>query len=553
MLRRSFLALIPLCFLSLLFVYPLAAILRLSLSPPALAELFGDPYYRGVAWFSFWQALLSTMLTLMVGLPAAFVFARFRFRGRSLLRALTTVPFVLPTVVTAAGFSALLGTGGLLGDIARWLGLPPPQIIGTLGLILLAHIFYNVGVIVRLVGGLWAAIDPRLEQAAAMLGATRLRIFRIITLPLLLPAIGAAALLVFIFTFGSFGVVLLLGGPRMATLEVEIYRQTTQRLNLEVAAGLALLQGIVTFVAGWMYLRLTTRQLGRSNLRARSEALHRPVGWAERLLVASVVGVLLLLTLPLPTLAWRSLTLPATPHGSAALTFAYYQMLGENRRGALFFVPPAQAMLNSVGFGLAATLLALAVGIPAAYLVSRQPALLSRPQRIIRTMLDLLFTLPLGISAVMLGLGYIVAWGPFGLLRSPLLIPAAHAMLAFPLVVRTLVPALRGMNPTLREAARMLGAGPGRVLLNIDLPLLTPALLAGSILAFTASLGEFGAALLLARPEYPTMPMVIGRLLGQPGASNYGQALALSTILMLISIAGFLLLERIRPAGVAEV
>jgi thiamine transport system permease protein len=553
MLRRSFLALIPLCFLSLLFVYPLAAILRLSLSPPALAELFGDPYYRGVAWFSFWQALLSTILTLMVGLPAAFVFARFRFAGRSLLRALTTVPFVLPTVVTAAGFSALLGTGGLLGDLAGWLGLPPPQIIGTLGLILLAHIFYNVGVIVRLVGGLWAAIDPRLEQAAAMLGASRLRIFRIVTLPLLLPAIGAAALLVFIFTFGSFGVVLLLGGPRMATLEVEIYRQTTQRLNLEVAAGLALLQGIVTFVAGWMYLRLTTRQLGRSNLRARSETRHHPVGWAERLLLAGVVGVLLLLTLPLPTLAWRSLTLPATPHGSAALTFAYYWQLGENRRGALFFVPPAQAMLNSVGFGLAATLLALAVGIPAAYLVSRQPTLISRPQRIASAVLDLLFTLPLGISAVMLGLGYIVAWGPFGLLRSPLLIPAAHALLAFPLVVRTLVPALRGLNPTLREAARMLGASSRRVLLNIDLPLLTPALLAGSILAFTASLGEFGAALLLARPEYPTMPMVIGRLLGQPGASNYGQALALSTILMLISIAGFLLLERIRPAGVAEV
>ncbi len=552
-LRRILLSLIPICFLIVLFLYPLAAILRLSLSQPAITELLGDPYYRGVAWFSFWQALLSTILTLAIGLPAAFVFARLRFPGRSLLRALTTVPFVLPTVVTAAGFSALLGTGGLLGDLARWLGLPPPQVIGTLAIILFAHVFYNVGVVVRLVGGLWAALDPRLEQAAAMLGATRLRIFRMVTLPLLRPAIGAAALLVFIFTFGSFGVVLLLGGPRMATLEVEIYRQTTQRLNLEVAAGLALVQVLVTLLAGWMYLHLTTRQAGRSNLRARSEALRPARDWAERLLLAGVVGVLLLLTLPLPALAWRSVTLPSLPNGPSELTLSYYQHLSENRRGALFFVPPAQAILNSVGFGLAATLLALAVGVPAAYLVTRRPAIASRSQRITMALLDLLFTLPLGISAVMLGLGYIVAWGPFGLLRSPLLIPAAHALLAFPLVVRTLVPALRGLSPTLREAARMLGASPERVLLHIDLPLLTPALLAAAVLAFTASLGEFGAALLLARPEYPTVPMVIGRLLGQPGSANYGQALALSTILMLVSIVGFLLLERIRPAGVAEV
>lgn len=552
-LQRGVLFLIPISFLFLLFLYPLAALLRLSLSPAGISELISDPYYRGVVWFSFWQALLSTLLTLLVGLPATFVFVRLRFPGRSLLHALTTVPFVLPTVVTAAGFSALFGTGGLLGDLARWLGQPPPQAIGTLAIILLAHVFYNVGVVVRLVGGLWAAIDPRLEQAAAVLGAGRLRAFRMVTLPMLLPAIGAAALLVFIFTFGSFGVVLLLGGPRMATLEVEIYRQTTQRLNLEVAAGLALVQAAVTLAAGWMYLQVTKLQTGRSNLRARAEAARAPRGWMERLLLVGVLILLVLLILPLPALALRSVSLPASAGGAATLTLDYYLHLDENRRNALFFVPPAQALLNSVGFGLAATTLALAVGIPAAYLVAKNRRTADWRQRMLAALLDLLFILPLGISAVMLGLGYIVAWGPFGILRSPLLIPAAHALLAFPLVVRTLVPALRGLSPTLREAGRMLGARPLRLLLRIDLPLLTPALLAGAILAFTASLGEFGAALLLARPEYPTVPMVIARLLGQPGSANYGQALALSTLLMLVSIAGFLLLERIRPSGVAEI
>jgi thiamine transport system permease protein len=332
---------------------------------------------------------------------------------------------------------------------------------------------------------------------------------------------------------------------------------------------------LVALIAGWGYSRLSARSRGRADIRARPEALRPARGPGERLLLGLVVAVLLGLMLPLPALALRSLTLPAAPGAAAEPTLSYYRLLGQNRRGSLFYVAPAQAMLNSLGFGLAATALAMAIGVPAAALVARKredagrgskddgrwtmddrpdqiPDLTALRLRSANT-LDLLFTLPLGVSAVMLGLGYIVAWGPVGVLDSPLLIPAAHALLAFPFVVRTLVPALRGLSVRLREAARMLGAGRLRVLTEVELPLLTPALLSGAVFAFTASLGEFGAALLLARPEYPTVPMVIGRLLGQPGASNYGQSLALSTILMLASVAGFLLIERLRPEGVGEI
>ena len=162
--------------------------------------------------------------------------------------------------------------------------------------------------------------------------------------------------------------------------------------------------------------------------------------------------------------------------------------------------------------------------------------------------------LPLGTSAVTLGLGYVLVFGrpPLKLLGSPLLIPAAHALLAFPFVVRSLLPALRGLDPRLREAAQMLGASPQHVLRQIDLPLLFPALLVGAVFAFTVSLGEFGATLLIYPPDYPTVPVVIARLLGQPGAANYGQALALSTILMLVTAASFVLLERVRYRDVGE-
>ena len=169
-------------------------------------------------------------------------------------------------------------------------------------------------------------------------------------------------------------------------------------------------------------------------------------------------------------------------------------------------------------------------------------------------LLDPLFMLPLGTSAVTLGLGYIIAFNrpPLNLLTSPVLVPVAHALLAFPFVVRGLLPALRGLDPRLREAAQTLGAGPLRVVREVDLPLLFPALLVGAVFAFTVSMGEFGATLLLARPAYPTVPVVIYRFLGQPGAANYGQALALSTILMLITGLSFVLLERVRYRDIGE-
>jgi thiamine transport system permease protein len=155
---------------------------------------------------------------------------------------------------------------------------------------------------------------------------------------------------------------------------------------------------------------------------------------------------------------------------------------------------------------------------------------------------------------VTLGLRFIVALNrpPLDLRASPVLIPLAHTLVAFPFVVRSLAPALRSIQPRLRQAAAMLGASPGQVLRFIDLPLVGRALLVAATFAFTISLGEFGATALIARPEFPTIPLVIYRFLSQPGALNYGQALALSTILMVVTAAGMLAIERFRIADIGE-
>ncbi|MCI0477769.1 MAG: ABC transporter permease subunit, partial [Anaerolineales bacterium] len=239
---------LPLAFLALFYFYPLAAILQTGFAASdarGALEIFTDAYYARVLLFTIWQAALSTALTLIAALPAAYIFARYEIRGAKILRALTTIPFLMPTIVVATAFSALFGPRGSINLALMQLfelDQPPIQILNTLAIILLAHTFYNFSIVLRVVGGFWANLDPQIEDAARVLGANRARAFWHITLPLIAPAIIAAALLVFIFDFTSFGVVLILGGARLATLEVEIYRQTVNLFNLPIAAALSLTQ-----------------------------------------------------------------------------------------------------------------------------------------------------------------------------------------------------------------------------------------------------------------------------------------------------------------------
>jgi thiamine transport system permease protein len=531
-----------LLFLAVFFAWPLIEIGRVSFATATFGRgatpltVLGDPAYLGILAFTCWQAALSTLLTLLAGLPIALAFARYRFAGQRFWRAVAVVPFVMPTVVVAAAFSALLGPRGVVNQLLQALfGLeqPPIQLLGSLPLVLLAHVFYNVAVVIRVVGGFLTNLSPHLEEAAANLGANRWQVARSVLLPLALPAVGAAAALTFLFTFSSFGVMLILGGARFATLEVEIYRQATQMLRLDVAASLAVIQMAVTLLTGWASARLEADVA----LEAQSigQPRRRPSTPAERALVwGSLAFIVLVLLAPMATLVMRSFDWEGGP------PWRYYAALGQNIRGALFFVPPQVAIGNSLRFAFATMLLTMLLGVPLVYALAR----LRRGQ-----LLEAVLLLPLGSSAVALGLGFLVAFDqpPLDLRTSAVLLPIAHTLVALPFFVRAALPAFRALDQRLREAARGLGAGPLQVMRHIDLPLLAPSLAAAAIFAFAISLGEFGASLLIARPEYPTMPVAIYRFLGQPGALNYGQALAMSSLLMLVTASSAALIEWLRP------
>jgi len=568
-LTRPLIYVLLFAFLTLFYFFPLGSILGLSFAPQGelslepLGELVRSARYLRTLWFTVWQATLSTVLTVLLALPGSYVFARYGFPGKSLVQALTTVPFVLPTMVVSLAFTALLGPRGSFNlALMRFLGLqrPPLQLQHTVSIIVLAHIFYNYTLVLRIVGSFWSNLSPHLEEAARMLGSSPWRAFREVTLPLLAPSIAAAATLVFVFNFTSFGVILVLGGPRFATLEVAIYRQTVHYLNLPVAATLSVIQISLTFALMVVYTRLQASMTIPVELRSRRSIQRQPQSWRERGFVAgNVVLMLVLLVTPLLALVERSLTLGGPP------SWRFYRELFRDPRGSAFYVPPVAAVRNSVGFALATVTLSILLGVMAASVLSRRSSSASAGSTSARAteggilawmprILDPVLMLPLGTSAVTLGLGYIVALDrpPLDLRASPLLVILAHTLVALPFVVRSLLPAIRSIQPQLREAAVVMGASPWQVWREVDLPIVARGLVVGAVFAFTVSMGEFGATSLIARPDMPTMPIAIFRFLGRPGVVNYGQALAMSTLLMVVCTLGFLVIERFRLGGVGE-
>ncbi len=499
------LAALPVAFLGLFFALPVGAILKRSLGDGVPFDVLTDGRTLRILWFTTWQAALSSLLTLLAAFPITWALSRHSFRGRRLVEALVLVPFVLPTVVVATAFLLIL----------------PDGLERSVPAILLAHVFFNIAVVARIVGSVWRGLDRRLDDAAASLGLGSLMRFRRVTLPLLIPAIAAATAMVFLFCFTSFGVIVILGGPARATLETEIYNQAVRAFDLPTGAALALLQLLVVGAAVTVGAALERRATPRTAIGSRPAPRDSRRG--RRLRLAAVTITTLALGAPLALLVQQSVAVTGT------LGVGAYQRLFEETPALL--VTPWHAVVNSLLFASVATAIALAVAVPAAYLVSGG-----------RRLLDLVMMLPLGASAAMLGFGFLLAFAdpPLDLRGSPWIVPVAQSLVATPFALRALVPAVRAIDPRLREVAAALGQAPRASFFKVDLPVLAPALAVAAGLAFAISLGEFGATVFVARADWPTLPVAIFRLLGRPGAENLATATALSVVLAALAAAAAL-------------
>ena len=515
-------------------------------SPRSVAEALLSPDRRlGVIGFTAYQAALSTVASVALGLPAAYLLARYDFPGRRTLRSLTILPFVLPSIMVAVGFVATFGRTGTLNTALGLVGLGPVELLFTLEAVVVAHAFYNAPLVARVTTAAWESVDASAVETARSLGASPLRAFRDVVAPQLYPAVLMGAALTFVFTFGTFPIVLALGGFELATVEVFVY-QLIRDLEYAEAAALALVELAISLGLLYAYLRYEARHATRS--RSRRPLDRRPLSppslSVRELLPRAGLAVyaavaLLVFVVPIASMVYASVS------GPDGLTLAHYRFLLERQAtGASFQVQPWDAVRNSLLFGVASLLAALPMGVVVAVLTTRE----YRGRKLIGTVA----MAPLAVSSIVVGLGLLrgLVFGvEIGGIRiavgGALAIVAAHAVSGYPFVVRTVAPGLANLDRSLVESARALGAPRARVLADVELPLVWPAVVAGAAFAFAISVGEFSATVVLASgTDQFTMPIAIERFIGR----RLGPATAMGVVLLAVTSGSFVLIDRLGGA-----
>ncbi len=502
-------------FMAVLFYWPVVRVFA-----EGLASGFGSNVQAvwPVLWFTIWQAVFSTLLCVLLGIPGAYLLYRKNFRFASAIRALISVPFMLPSLVVAI---AIIQFGALVG------GLNP------IFAIILANVFSNYAVVVRTVGSQWQLLDALSEEAAEVAGAGRLRIFFKISLPQLWVSIRASSALIVLYCASSYGIVLSLGGGQVNTLETAISTAVLQRLDLQQGTLLALLQIVFSMLA------FTASRWGGSNPLSFEPSYNLKLRTVDRrdrptqVFVFLTIGVFVFL--PMFLVLIRAFIDSAGQFG-----FSNFLLLQTRGSRDLLNITFFDASVNSIRNLVVASLISVVLGGLVSYLLAEHTRRHLRGVK--RTdatgvLLDGIFLLPIGVSAVVVGFGYLLTLtGELAWLRSNwILVPLAQSVLAIPMVIRVLYPSLVAVDHYSREQAMTDGANSWSIFWRIDLTAVRPVLKTAIAFSALVSLGEFGAASLLAFGDQSTIPMLMFSLISRPGGDNYGMALAIAFILTVVT------------------
>ncbi|MEZ5309696.1 MAG: iron ABC transporter permease [Microthrixaceae bacterium] len=486
------------------------------------ARILGSRRTWRVIALTIGQAVGSTAVTVVIGIPVAYTLARYRFFGRSVLATLAVVPFVLPSVVVGAAFASIFGARGVLDGRGSW------------WLIIAAHVCFNISVVVRTVGAAIERGGGDSEAAARLLGRSGFATFREVTLPRVASSIAASAVIVFLFSLTSFGVIVILGGGSVTTIEVEIWVRATRQFDISGAAVLSALQLIA--VASTLAADIAIARHSKVSTLPSEVRRQRPSEpLAKALVITSVLSIVLICGVPLAALAFRSLQVPG------GLGLDNWTSLGSVLEGTDMTTSPISATINSLRTSMLVSLLTVALALPTArYLATRRGRVEQG-----------LVLLPLGVSATTIGLGLLIAFGrpPVDLRGSGLLIPLAQLLVALPLVTRVMVPPIRSLDRAQLDAAEMLGAvGPTRFW-RVDLPHLRTALRSAAALGFVVCLGEFGATVFVSRGDEVTMPVLLQQLMSRPGGVGYGQSMAVGVLMVVVCGVVLWIADRMGSSG----
>jgi thiamine transport system permease protein len=482
----------------MLFYWPVVRVTSLGFSGDWLATL-AEPKVVGIIWFTLWQAVVSTVLTLVLAIPGAYLLYRRSFPGERIVKALITVPFVLPSIVVAVGFAVFRSVHGF------WVEMGFTFLLEPVYWIIAAHVFVNYSIAVTTIGGVWATLDAEVEEAAEFDGAGRLKTLIAISLPQLRPAIFSASALVFLFSATSFGIVLVLGGGQVMSIETAIYIAATQFLDLEGAAALVLVQTLITAVAFFVGSALSKGTIGLEQVFEGARKTKVDLRDLPAVLITAVIVVGLIL-MPLLLVIIEAFQV------RDGFGFENFEYLATRGARGLLNISVADAAMNS--------LRNMAVAASIAFV--------------------------LGVSSVVLGFGFLVSFDAewFPLRSSWLIVPLAQALIALPMVIRLVYPALVSIGKEPIKQASLDGASSWQTFRFIESGMIKGVLLTALGYAAIISVGEFGASTFLAYGSEGTIPTLLFRLIARPGEQNYGMAMAVSAILIAFVWAVMLLLSR---------
>ncbi len=496
---------------------------------------------QNVLEFTLLQSVSSTILTLIISIPIAWTLGRHRWPFESLIRTVLTLPFVIPSIIAAMGILTLVGSHGLdlrTNEGTWWWTL------------IISHAWFNMALIIRFCEPLLSKLDPDLEEQLRLLPHGRTRASRIKNLwaPLLLPSIVAAACMTFVFSFTSFALVRWIT-VRDNTLEsmmaevsssagIQGYMEPTS----DIVMGASLIQFTILLASLWL-TSVIQRDKKAILPQARPEHVRKPNsrGWLV-ILPALIFAVLPLISVVIGSFRIRDLGESGGGFrwGTDGWNQAYH--------GSFSFAPMSEAILNSLGYAAITILVALPLGYALASTIND----LEKRNPNLARLLDVFTMLPFALSAAMVGLGVLL-----GIIKLDVssayqfwaLPSLAHIMLTTPFVVRIMLPALRSLDNSYDENARVLGMDEFSRFIKIKIPLLKGSIIISSIFVIAMSLGEFGASFIVAKnSDWTTMPLLIDAWRAKPmkdplsaPASN-----AVATVLMVITMGLFMFAERFR-------
>ena len=522
------LTVLALALLCLFVLYPLANILTASFTgegESGWARMLATPRYIEAIKNTLILASAVTVIATLIGVPLAYVTARYSFPGKSLIALLPLVTLVIPEVIAAQTWLMMLGNNGLITRFFREFGIRLPSFYGWFGLITAMSFIYYTYVYIGVVAAI-GKFDSQLEEAAQSLGTSPVKSRLKVMVPVIMPAILASALLVFTMTVGNFAISMILS-QRLPLLSVVTYQAAVAEGAADITMQSTLASTSVVIVMLVLFLNRWIVSRGKYEIVQGRGAKPAPLRGMGSLLVALPAALVVLISLlPLITIVLGAFTASRGP----VIQWGNWTLANLER----VFITAPQPLINSLTYAGIATVISIAFSAVVSYVIIKKPNILT-------PLVDYAAAVPLALSGTVLGVGLLATFhgGWLPLSGTASIIILAYVVRRMPFGMRNSQSTLHNIPNSIEEASISLGVPPVATFFKVVLPVMLPAVASAAIITWTTTVAELSASILVYSGGRETLPIQVFRLIDSnlmAYASAYGLVL-ITVILLPIIIA----------------